>query len=294
MSDDQASLESQRDFLLRSIEDLDREHAAGDLDDADHAALRADYTARAAEVLRRMEHGGEVLVAPAAAAEPERAAPRAARNARTTRIVTIAALAVAAVGAGLAVARSAGERTAGELLTGGDRVAASMTPEQDAARRLLEAARQNLTTDRLAAIQDFDSAWKLDRTLVEAPTYAAWLLRLIAQGVEDPEQRRVFIDGARRRLDEAIATDPNYPDARAFRGIIRLRDLGDPVGAAADFDVLESLDPPDEIRDLVGGAAEEAAAAVAGGATPSTAPVDAPTSDAPTDAPTAAPTTASP
>ena len=42
----------QREFLLRSLEDLEREHDAGDLDDADYAALKDDYTARAAAVLR--------------------------------------------------------------------------------------------------------------------------------------------------------------------------------------------------------------------------------------------------
>ena len=35
----------ERDFLLRSLEDLEREHDAGDVDDADYAALKDDYTA---------------------------------------------------------------------------------------------------------------------------------------------------------------------------------------------------------------------------------------------------------
>ena len=42
----------QREFLLRSLEDLEREHDAGDLDDADYIALKDDYTARAAAALR--------------------------------------------------------------------------------------------------------------------------------------------------------------------------------------------------------------------------------------------------
>jgi hypothetical protein len=271
VNDDLADLHEQRRFLLRSIEDLDRELAAGDLDQADHAVLRADYTARAAEVLRRIEHGGAIPPEPVpglpagvpAGAPPDgsgAAPPRSAARPRVglTRLVTVAAVVATAVGAGLFVARSAGERTEGALLTGGDRVTRATTAEQDAALRLLQSARDNLTTDRLAAIQDFDSAWKLDPTLVEAPTYAAWLLRLVAQGVEDTGQRALFIDGARRRLDEAVAADPNYPDARAFRGILRLRDLDDPVGADQDFTVLASLDPPEEIRQLVGSASQEA------------------------------------
>ena len=50
-------LEEERDFLLRSLDDLDRERAAGDLDPADYVALKEDYTARAAAVLRAIDHG---------------------------------------------------------------------------------------------------------------------------------------------------------------------------------------------------------------------------------------------
>ncbi len=53
---DREALEAERDFLLRSIADLDAEEAAGDLDHADHDTLRDDYVARAAAVLRALEH----------------------------------------------------------------------------------------------------------------------------------------------------------------------------------------------------------------------------------------------
>src|SRR5690606_37957028 len=45
--DDLVALEEQRDFLLRSLDDLEREREAGDLDDDDYQALKDDYTARA-------------------------------------------------------------------------------------------------------------------------------------------------------------------------------------------------------------------------------------------------------
>ena len=41
--------------MLDSLEDLERERAAGDLSDADYGALRDRYTQRAAEVLRAIE-----------------------------------------------------------------------------------------------------------------------------------------------------------------------------------------------------------------------------------------------
>jgi hypothetical protein len=247
--DELAELEEQRRFLLRSIDDLEREHRAGDIDEADYNALHSDYTARAANVLRRIEGGAEE--------QQTLTAARRTPSSRTRRLISALTVATVAVGAGIFVARSAGERTEGKLLTGGDRVAA-MTAEQDAAQRLLASAREALTTDRFAAIQDFDSAWELDNSLVEAPTYAGWLLRLTALGIDDEKQRKEILVAALRRVEEAIAADPNYPDARAFRGIMRLRDLDDKEGAAADFAVLERLDPSPEIRNLVSSASKEA------------------------------------
>ena len=50
-----AELEDERSFLLDSLEDLERERAAGDLSDADYEVLRDRYTRRAAEVLRALD-----------------------------------------------------------------------------------------------------------------------------------------------------------------------------------------------------------------------------------------------
>src|SRR5690606_11549803 len=55
-----AALEEERDFLLRSLDDLEREHDAGDVDDADYAELKDDYTARAAAVLRAIDDRREL------------------------------------------------------------------------------------------------------------------------------------------------------------------------------------------------------------------------------------------
>src|ERR671910_13970 len=59
-----AALEEQRDFLLRSLADLEREHRAGDVDDHDYATLKDDYTARAARTIRAIEaHQARVAAA---------------------------------------------------------------------------------------------------------------------------------------------------------------------------------------------------------------------------------------
>ena len=59
--DSLAILEEERAFLLRSLTDLEREYEAGDVDDQDYVALKDDYTARAAGVLRAIEAGRSAL-----------------------------------------------------------------------------------------------------------------------------------------------------------------------------------------------------------------------------------------
>ena len=51
---DRERLCEQRDFLLASLDDLDAEYAAGDLDKRDYDELRDGYVGRAAEVLRAL------------------------------------------------------------------------------------------------------------------------------------------------------------------------------------------------------------------------------------------------
>ena len=51
---DRAALVEERDFLLRSLRDLEAEHGVGDIGDVDYQNLRDDYTARAAAVLRTL------------------------------------------------------------------------------------------------------------------------------------------------------------------------------------------------------------------------------------------------
>src|SRR5204863_5122706 len=59
---DRDALEAERDFLVRSIDDLDEERAAGNVDDGTYRELHDDYTARAAAVIRSLEAGIAVTV----------------------------------------------------------------------------------------------------------------------------------------------------------------------------------------------------------------------------------------
>jgi len=72
-------LEAERDFLLRSLDDLEGERAAGGIDDESYSRLHDDYTARAAAAIRALRDGVD--------ARPVAAPSRSARMAAAARAV---------------------------------------------------------------------------------------------------------------------------------------------------------------------------------------------------------------
>ena len=104
--DELARLEEERNFLLDSLRDIERERNAGDIDDADYATLKAGYTQRAAEVLKAIEAGQSVI---------KNRAPKS----RSRRIVVSFAVVVLACVAGWFVASQSGQRLPGQTSSGG-------------------------------------------------------------------------------------------------------------------------------------------------------------------------------
>ncbi len=247
--DELAALDDERAVLLRSLGDLDAEYAAGDLCDADYHALKDDYVGRTASVIRRrsdIEAGIAERVDTARSAAPRWRTP-----------VAVAVTIVAAIGAGLAVARFAGERVGTQGLTG--TVNAAGADRSAEVSKLLKEAQDKLAVDPLASLKSYDAVLAIDPQNPEAIAYGGWLLRIVAQSA-DGANRDELITSARARLDRAIAVAPSYPDARAFRGVLMLRDLDDPTAANTDFEALDALNPPPFVKQLVASAREEAAA----------------------------------
>lgn len=217
-----AELEAERDFLLCSIRDLDAERAEGNLDDRDYQALREQYTARAAVVLRALADDG-APAGPQRADEAGQPAPR-----RRWRVVAGAAvvLAVATI-AGWAVSSSAGERLPGDQLSG------SVTEGANA--KIARA--QQLVSDGevLEAVQLYDEVLEEDPEHPVALAQRGWLV-----------SRAGLLDEGLVYVDRAIASEPRYAEARFFRALI-LRDQGELDDAAAELRALLALNPPDEI-----------------------------------------------
>ncbi len=232
-------------MLVRSLDDLDAELAAGDLDPADYETLRNDYTVRVADAVRRRNlsghDDGEVIETETATdAAIDANTNTAAAGSGSRRLVVLVALGLFAVGAGWLLARSAGERGIGEALTG--------SVDQSARQRV--AACQNLGTvdgDLLAAIQCFDEVLATDPENVEALTYRAWYLVLASSagssGSVDDGQEVELLAAAEVYLDQAIELDPAYADARAFRTVVADRQ-GQEDEVCRQVEALLALDPP--------------------------------------------------
>ena len=256
-----AALEEQRDFLLRSLRDLEREHDAGDLDDGDYAALKDDYTARAAAVLRAIE-GHQTALA---------ARPRASRG----RTLAIAALVVvAALVAGAVLAQALGRRSAGDSATGDIRqtsrdLLAKARSETAEANQALQGGDGTAAVEHFkAAIKAYDDALQVDPANAEAMTYRGWLLHTLA--INGPAERQPALDQeAASWLDRAIVAKPDYPDAHVFKAIL-LRNAGDLAGARAELAKVPDDQIPPFMQQMVQGlrSSVDGSGSGSGGSTP--------------------------
>jgi tetratricopeptide (TPR) repeat protein len=219
-----AELEEQRDFLLRSLDDLEREHDAGELDEDDYEHLRDDYTRRAADVIRSLEDGR--------AAFDE---ARAQRASWARRLAVLGVVALLGVGAGYAVAQSSGSRMPGDTFTGSIR--------ETVAQRLQRAAQLAATSDVTGALEVFDEVLEEDPDNVEALSERGLLLVSVGQGNDRPALYSMGVDS----IERAIEIDPDYARAHFYLGLTkRLR--GDPEGADESFDRALAADPSPQLR----------------------------------------------
>ena len=268
-----ADMEEEREFLLRSLDDLDAERAEGNVDDETYARLHADYTARAARVIHRLE--GDTV-----APEVE-VAPVSTRR----RVLTVAGIVAFAVVAGVALAYGLGARLPGQTITGN--AAANAQPSaaetvarlraqvraapDDVARRIALAQALMGRQDGRGALTQFRAAARLDPTNPEPFAYSGWLIRL--QG---------FPDQGLTLIDKAIALDPNYADARFFKGLILFRDQQRPEAAIPQFQQYLVAAPNSplapQVRQLL---AEAVAAGTSGSSTSTTTRTTTPTTSSP-------------
>lgn len=226
-----SELEAEREFLLRSLRDLDAEHDVGDVDDQDYVTLRDGYTARAAVVLRQLE------------ADRVPAPGRTRRRWRQLAIGVGIAVLVAA-GAGWWVARSSGQRLPSDEITGG-------VADPNSTTVLLAQARGFLGTDPVSALDRYQQVLDREPDQPEALTYTAWLLYQFGPSLPDASDRDGALDRARQLLKDAVAADATYADPHCFLAVVAARTDGDPDAARAEGAACLALDPPADVRNLM-------------------------------------------
>ncbi|HVB06925.1 MAG TPA: hypothetical protein VNF07_11830 [Acidimicrobiales bacterium] len=221
-------LVAERDFLLRSIEDLELEHRAGDVDDADFATLQAGYRERLA--------AAEEALAATPAAAPAHGGPRPSAAARLRRrlgrTATRRLLAGGAVACflGLLVVVAllvAGVRLPGESATGTVNLPANEATAEELSQALVLGNEGQFSQ----AVSLYDTVLARQPGELEARTYRAWLIRLIgiAGGARDE------VRSGDAGLDAVAREHPGYAPARGFLGLADLQDRAEPAAAAGEF-----------------------------------------------------------
>lgn len=224
MSDD---LRHEQQFLLRSLRDLDNERAAGDIDDADYAALRDGYIARTAAITRELE--GIESVTPAV------------QRGWVRRVLVVVCVIAVAAAAGIWVARQSGQRLPGQSASGAIEQSTS---------GLLATARQLNFSDPGKAIELYTQVLKLEPDNPEALTYRSWILALTARAATGSVKQLALVTAVNDLL-RAQKVDSQYPDAHCFLGIVYFRFLNSASLAKPQLDTCKAMNPPKEVQSFV-------------------------------------------
>jgi cytochrome c-type biogenesis protein CcmH/NrfG len=258
---------------LAALRELEFEHAAGHVSDADFADLRGRYESEAAAVLTELDRLGPAEPAPSSA--PARAVSGSAWR-HPVALGTAALLLVAfgiAVGAGI-VRYTEPDPTAGQPPTGSRPLAALPTetppgaPASEAPaagagtgrvvppevlQGMLQAARASLAQGRYGeAIAAYQAVLKRDPKNVDAMTHLG-LIVAIGGGPE-------HVDRALETFEQALAIDPNYPPALLYRGQVLYEMKKDVPAAIRSWEKFVAVAPPGQDRDRVAKMLEDARA----------------------------------
>lgn len=223
-ADELRALEEERDFLLASLDDLEREHEAGDLDEADYAALREDYTARAAAAVR------------AVSAQRREIATTGRPPGKKRLVAGIMAALLLAVIAGVLVAQFSGRRQAGQQVSGNvatangtpaTGAAASVQPDADTQNCMTQMAQAfgmngaSPSGSPVEALRCFDAVLKKNPDNVAALTFRGWtgvqLARELSEsGAASSDQVSTIVQSATANLQKALQLVPDNPTALIF------------------------------------------------------------------------------
>ena len=211
------SSENEKYFLLKSLDDLDRELAKGDITEKDYAQLTRNYKRRLIKLTKQETSSRN---------EPK------LQNAKKTWL-TVIFLVVLALISGIAIANSSGERTGSETITGSIRKS-TVTKLQDAQQLLSDSEKWG------EAISIYDEVLEDQPSNIEALTYRAWLRYRRGEG-SDP-----LIKAWR----EVRILNPEFADAIVFL-TIALSDESRFPEALIELQELQQLEITSQLRNVL-------------------------------------------
>jgi tetratricopeptide (TPR) repeat protein len=267
--DRRQQLAEEKRRALAALRELEFEHGAGHVSDADYADLRLRYEGEAAAVLTEMDRLGP------AEPVPPRTERREVRGSAWRHPLVLGAAAVLLVTFGIAVGAGIVRYTEPDPMAGrpqtGSRPLAQFPSEippapagappatggtgrvipPEVLRGMLQAARASLAEGRYGeAIAAYQAVLKRDPKNVDAMTHLA-LIVAIGGGPE-------HVDRALEAFDKALALDPNYLPALLYRGQVLYEIKKDPGGAIRSWQKYVAVAPPGDDRDRVAKMIEEA------------------------------------
>jgi tetratricopeptide (TPR) repeat protein len=237
-------LVDQREFLQRSLADADRERAAGDLSDEDHAVLVSRDRARLAEVETQLA----ALDAVVATARSD----RSARSARTERAgpgrrerrpmgwwrrigIAVSCLLIA-VGGVILVVHFVQARQPGQASSGSVTVSQAQLIEQ----QLQQADTQYQQGSNKAALVLYDKVLAEDPSNPHALAYAGFLQWNVGTTDHVASLARV----GRAEIQTALKDSPTYYQAHLYYGLVLENQDHNHAAAVAQFNAFLDDAPP--------------------------------------------------
>jgi hypothetical protein len=221
-------LTDERDFLLRSIEDADRELAAGDLTADDHGLLVARDQKRLGDVEAELAALQPVDHAPLPEVTPPAVPPRTMSWPRRVGILACCALII--VGVTILVVHATQTRLPGQASSG------SITQSQAELVEQQLVAAQALESDSKTSVQAlalYNKVLAVDPSDPEALAGAGWIEWTIGFDA----QRTSIVRIGRQEVQRAVKVAPSYAQAHLYLGLILENQDANSRGAVAQFNL---------------------------------------------------------
>ena len=274
--DDRWYLTDEREFLLRSLDDADRERAAGDLSDEDHAVLVARDSARLAEVEAELaalvpeQTAPAPAPAPAPASRPAEGGPERHPLPLWRRIGIVAACLCIAAGLAILVTHFVQARQPGQASSG----SVSLSQAQLIEQQLQQALALNNQGNTKGALELYDKVLSEDPSNPAALAYAGYLQWNVGSSAHVASLVKI----GRAEIETSIRNSPSYFQGHLFYGLVLENQDHNDAAAVAQFNAFLADDPPAgepaQVAALVAAAYQGAGVALpsafAGGTTTST------------------------